>query len=269
VRVVSFVEHSFKVCLQRDPDLAALREEYARKPAKKRRLAAQWEYDSSIAGRIFNQALERAGQPGLGGEPWPDGVVALAIDPLFAPAILTVGSIEYQLGRRDEAMELFLTLTTLPAEEPDLAVIIDKAADFLLCEKDPKRARDLYAAAEKSFPTVAVYPAGLSYCLGRLQLYEEAVAGARRSDELEPENYVRLNDLGWALYQAGYLAEALATLQRAVRLAPRDDTLALNNLETVRQSFQATPQARPASAQIHFWRRTAGRGIQGSFGLTR
>jgi tetratricopeptide (TPR) repeat protein len=236
--MASFAKQPFKACLRRDAKLAALREEYARKPAKERRLAAQWEYDSSIAGRMFSEALARAGQAGPGREPWPEGVVALAIDPLFAPAILTVGSIEYQLGRRDEAMELFLTLTTLPAEEPDLSVIIDKAADFLLCEKDPERARELYAAAEKTFPTVAVYPAGLSYCLGRLHLHEEAVAGARRAEELEPENYVRLNDLGWALYQAGRLAEALATLQRAVRSAPPDNALALNNLATVRKALQ-------------------------------
>ena len=221
-----------------DANLAALRAEYAGKPAEERRMAAEWEYDSSIADRMFNEALARAGQTGLGEQHWPDGVLALAIDPLYAPAILTVGSLEYQLGRPDAALELFLTLATLPASEPDLPVIIDKAGDFLFDQKDYDRARELYAAAEKAFSDVAAYPVGLSYCLGKLGLHIEAVAKARRAEQLEPENYLRLNDLGWTLYQAGHLAEALSTLRRAVSLAPPDYDLASNNLAEVQRALQ-------------------------------
>jgi hypothetical protein len=54
-------------------------------------------------------------------------------------------------------MELFLTLTTLPADEPDLSIIIDKAGEFLLDAEDYERARALYAVAEKAFPDVAIY----------------------------------------------------------------------------------------------------------------
>jgi len=213
--------------------LAALRAEYAHKPAENRRMAADWEYHSAIAGKMFNDATERMGQEGLGESHWPDGVLALAIDPLFAPAVLTVGSIEYQLGRIDEAMELFMTLTTLPADEPELPVIIDKAGDFLIDEYDYARARELYAAAEKSFPDVAVYPAGLGYCLGKLGLYDDAVAESRRVDELEPNNYLHLNDLGWALYEAGYLDEAEETLKKSTELASKDYEFARNNLDIV------------------------------------
>jgi tetratricopeptide (TPR) repeat protein len=157
--------------------------------------------------------------------------------PLFAPAILTVGSIEYQLGREDAAMELFLTLTTLPADEPDLPVIIDKAGDFLMDEEAYDRARALYAAAENAFPDVTVYPIGFSYCLGELGLYEEAVAKARRADELEPLNYLHLNNLGWSLYQAGHLEEARATLEKSLQLAPVDNDLVRNNLKEVQEAL--------------------------------
>ena len=157
---LTFEEYSFGECVRQDKNLAALRAKYARKSAHDRRRAADYEYHSGIAGKMFNDGLARTGQTGLGEQHWPEGVLALAIDPLFAPAILTVGSMEYQLGRRDEAMSLFMTLTTLPADEPDLAVIIDKAGDFLLDEEDYEHARDLYAAAEIAFPDAAVYPAG-------------------------------------------------------------------------------------------------------------
>ena len=58
----------------------------------------------------------------------------------LAPAMLTVGSMEYQLGRRDDAIALFRGLLKLPTDTPELEVIIDKARDYLLSEKDYERA---------------------------------------------------------------------------------------------------------------------------------
>ena len=153
-QIITFDKYSFRECVKKDENLVALRAEYASKSAEERRMAADWEYHSAIAGKTFNEALARVGQAEMGEPYWPVGVLSLAIDPLFAPAILTVGSVEYQLGRRDEAIELFLTLTTLPADEPDLLTIIDKAGNFLLDAEDYERARALYAAAEKAFPDV-------------------------------------------------------------------------------------------------------------------
>ena len=238
---ISIETHSFQECVKQVKSLAELRAEYANQPADERRKAADWEYHSSIAGRMFNDALARAGQPSFGEQHWPEGVLALAIDPTFAPAILTVGSMEYQLGRKEKAMELFMALTKLPPDEPDLPEIIDKAGDFLIDEGDYTNALALYAAAEAAFPDEAVYPVGVSYCLGKLGRYEEALTKARRADELEPENYMHLNDLGWALCEAGYLQEAKETLQRSVALAPDDYELARNNLATVYESLKCLP----------------------------
>jgi tetratricopeptide (TPR) repeat protein len=233
---ITFRDHSFEECVRLDPDLAATRAEYAKKSAKRRRQAAEWEYDSAFADRLFGGALASAGQdPHPFGEPrWPEGVLALAIDPLYAPALLTVGSYEYQLGREEEAMRMFLALAALPSTVPDLPIIIDKAGDFLLDEDDVERARELYTAAEKAFPAVAMYPVGLGYCLGKLGKLDEAIAKAQRADELEPDNSRHLNDLGWALFEAGRLEEAEATLTRAVALAPADYDLVRENLRFVR-----------------------------------
>lgn len=233
---ITFKDHSFEECVRLDPDLAATRAEYAKESAKRRRQAAEWEYDSALAGRLFGGALAAAGQAPLSfGEPrWPEGVLALATDPLYAPALLTVGSYEYQLGRKEEAMRMFLALAALPSTEPDLPVIIDKAGDFLLDEDDVERARELYAAAEKAFPDVAMYPVGLGYCLGKLGKLDEAIAKAQRADALEPDNSRHLNDLGWALFEAGRLDEAEAMLARAVALAPADYDLVRENLRFVR-----------------------------------
>jgi len=126
---ITFEECSFEECLRRDPGLAATRREYAAKSAEQRRKAADFHYHGAIAGRMFNQALAGVGQAPFVEDRWPEGVLALAIDPLFAPALLTVGSVEHQLGRKEEAMQMFMTLTTLSPDEPDF-----------------EAARDLYAA---------------------------------------------------------------------------------------------------------------------------
>ncbi|MBW2266613.1 MAG: hypothetical protein JRF28_10735, partial [Deltaproteobacteria bacterium] len=75
---------------------------------------------------------------------WPSGIIALAIDPLYGSAILAVDSNEYQLGRVEEAMKLFLTLATLQKDEEDLVIIIDKAGDFLIDQDDYENAFALY-----------------------------------------------------------------------------------------------------------------------------
>jgi hypothetical protein len=50
----------------------------------------------------------------------------------YAPAILSLGSVEYQLDRRNDGRRLLLALLDLPVDTQDLAEIIDKAGDFLI-----------------------------------------------------------------------------------------------------------------------------------------
>jgi tetratricopeptide (TPR) repeat protein len=222
---------SFFVSITLDSGLKSLRKEYAHVASRKRRMAAQWEYDSSAASDLFKMALPKSGAD-IPPEPkWPPAFLALAIDPLFAPALLTVGSIEYQRGFFKEAMELFLTLTKLPENEEDLAEIIDKAGNFLLDQEDLKNALELYLASERAYPTQAVHYIGSGYCFYKLGNIEEAIRKGRRAVELEPDNYFYLNDLGYSLLEAGFLQEAESVLKRSISLAPPEYQFARNNLE--------------------------------------
>jgi len=220
----------FSQLVQADPVLAEARREYTSMPPAHRRTAAQWEYDSRIAGDLFADACAHVGREALPLPRFDAGVLALAIDPLFAPALLTVGSLEYQYDRVDAAMELFLTLPSLPQEEPDIVEIVDKAGDFLLDRNDHRNALLLYRAATRKRPAISVYWSGVGYCLGRLGRKEEAVAAARRAVALEPTNAVPLTDLGWALVEAGSHAEAHTVLEQAVAQAPEGFDLPRNNL---------------------------------------
>lgn len=233
--LISFRELPFSELIKRDRRLAELRREYAQGTAEERRGAAEWAYDESIANHLFNRGLAMAGQESTVQEPWPEGITALAIDPRYAPAILTVGSMEYQLGRRDEATTLFRGLLDLPSDTPDLEVIIDKAGEYLLAEKDFERAAGLYAAASTVFPANTAFLVGLGYCLGKLKRLSESVAVHRRALALDPNNRRLLNDLGWALTESGQFDEAEALLEKATDLAPPGDDLARNNLEDARR----------------------------------
>lgn len=57
---------------------------------------------------------------------------SLALNPGFAPAIFSLGSVEYQRGRKAQGRELFHSLLALPKSTPDLCDIIDEAGDFLI-----------------------------------------------------------------------------------------------------------------------------------------
>lgn len=226
------------------PELAEARREYAGKTAEERRAAAEWAYDSGMAHHLFSRAL-LAARGGADADPGFDsGVVALAIDPLFAPALLTVGSLEYQHKRRDAAMAMFLTLTTLPpGEPPDLDEIIDKAGCFLLDQDDTPNATRLYRAATQAFPAVCEHWSSLSYCLGKAGQLDEAVATARKALSLNESDPKVLNDLGWTLVLAGSYDEARTVLKRAVALAPEDYELPRNNLKELDKRMQTACRA--------------------------
>lgn len=224
---------SFQQRVRENQQLAGLRAEYAKADPEDRRRAADWHYHEAIATLTFDRALAGAGREPFTNNPWPEGVLALAIDPLYAPALLTVGSIEYQLGRDEGGFELLMRLTTLAADEPDLHIIIDKAGDCMLDEEDIDGALELYKAASTCFPDVALHHIGLCFCYGKLGNHAEAIAHARRADELEPDNPKHLNDLGWSLFEAGQLDEAEQTLRRAIALSSEDYAFPRNNLEAV------------------------------------
>ena len=223
--------YSFFQLIKRNRELAAARKDYASKPAEERRMAADWEYHSAIAQEMFAFALAGVGRESLGTPSLPAGILALAIDPLYAPALLTVGSMEYECGREEEAMRLFFQLTKLPKDEEDLPVIIDKAVTYLTKNEDYQNALELSSAAEKLDPEQSLYCAASGYCLSKFGRFEESIEKFMRVVAVEPENYDYLNDLGFALMEKGDLDEADKVLKKSKSLAPPDYEFPSNNLK--------------------------------------
>lgn len=93
-------EKPFRELLILDNELSEARRECANRTPQDRRMEADFTYHKGSADRVFGVALGR----NVSEDPWRAEVMALAIDPNYAPAILTVGSLEYELGRRDEAL---------------------------------------------------------------------------------------------------------------------------------------------------------------------
>jgi tetratricopeptide (TPR) repeat protein len=201
-----------------------------RKPNKaeiafnEKRFAVQGEYAESIFRSALGdtesliQALERA----------------LKIDSEYAPAILAMGSVEYQRGRLDRGKKLFLSLVSLPVSssdggESDLIDIIDEAGDFLIQSGKYADGLELYKAAVERFPNHAVFHQGVGCCAGHEDLHDEAISASEAALELDPENQAYVNDLGWSMFEAGHLIQAKQILTRAVEMDPSDE-LARENL---------------------------------------
>ncbi len=154
---------------------------------------------------------------------------ALEIKPDYPPAVLTMGSIEYQRGKPDEGARLFSTLLSLPDEFGDLWECIDKAGDFLIQEKRYEEGFELYQAAVERFSDQAILYQGLGCCAGHQGLFDKAIEASRKALELEPDNQKLMSDLGWSLFLAGRLEEAEEVLLKAVDMDPEDE-LARENL---------------------------------------
>ena len=235
---LDFRNVSFAELIKRDVSLADIRRTYRARTAKDRRSAAAWAYNESFANEIFSQAIALAGENTLFTERWPSGIEALAIDPTYAPALVTVGSMEYQLGRKDEAAALFEALVKLPADTEDLEQIIDKAGTFLTEAKDFELASTLYEAACSAFPKSGLLLGGWSYSLAKLGRLDDAVTIQRRAVALDPDNPEVLSDLGWALIESGGFAEAEEVLRKAVALSPPDYDRPRHNLEELRRRMK-------------------------------
>jgi len=178
---------------------------------------------------------------------------ALEWDPTYAPAILTLGSIEYQRRRRAEGRKLFQSLLSLPETSPDLFEIIDKAATFLVDFRAYEDGLELFRAAAEKFPSAAAFHEGVCWAASKVGLYDQALAAAERALQLEAGNQKHVNNLGWALFEAGRLEQARTELERAVAMDPTDE-LARENLrlcraEMSRRSQQSGSALKPPPAR--------------------
>ena len=154
---------------------------------------------------------------------------AVEISPDYAPAVLALGSVEYQRKYNAKGRRLLLSLVSMLDDTPDRSQIIDAAGDFLIQSREYADGFELYRAAVRRFPDVAVFHQGKGCGAAHMGELQEAVAASRHSLELEPDNQQFVNDLGWSLIESGFLQEALATFERAVVMDPADE-LARENL---------------------------------------
>jgi superkiller protein 3 len=161
---------------------------------------------------------------------------ALEAMPTYAPAILSMGSVLYQIGKIAEGRELFQALLSLPKNTPEICPIIDEAGTFLTRIGAYEDGMAVYRTAVTRYPDVPALLQGLGYCASNAGLHEEAVSANQRALELEPENQQLVNDLGWTLLQAGRLPQAWQTLERAVLMDPNDE-LAKENLRFCRRQL--------------------------------
>ncbi len=175
--------------------------------------------------------------------------LALEWKPDYPPAVLTMGSIEYQRGNEALGAQLLQSLTTLPDDDGDLWEVIDSAGDFLIQEWRYREGLELYASACRRFPDTVPLLQGLACCAGHQGAFDQSVAAARRAVELEPDRADLASDLGWSLVQADRLEEAEETLRRAVMLDP-DDALAQENLRFCRATREQAAHARAVDLRV-------------------
>ena len=156
---------------------------------------------------------------------------SLRSKPDYAPAILSLGSVEYQRGKAAKGKRLFLSLVDL--DHDDIVDIVDMAGSFLIDQSNYRHGLDLYRAAARRFPDVAVFQSGLACCAGHMDQHSEAVEASEKALQIEPGNPEFTSDLGWSLIHAGRLVEAEKLLQRAVQIDASSE-IAQNNLKLCR-----------------------------------
>lgn len=161
---------------------------------------------------------------------------SLEIKPDYAPALLTMGSIEYQRGKKKKAEKLYRQLFSLPDDEETLWEIFDDAGDVLIEHEQYALGIELMEAAISRFPNKSNLYINLAICASGEKLYEKALESARKAAQLEPDHQPTINSLGWSLYEAGRLEEAEKVLLKATEMNSKDHC-ARNNLRICREAL--------------------------------
>jgi Flp pilus assembly protein TadD len=161
---------------------------------------------------------------------------ALKLKPDYPPAVLTMGSIEYQRGRRSKGRSLFLSLLSLPENDCDIRHIIDTAGSFLIRSRQYSDGLDLYQGAVERFADRANLYQGLGCCAAHEGFHDEAITAYEKALALDPNSQELTNDLGWSLYESGRLESAREVLLRAVSMDSSDE-LARENLRICQQAL--------------------------------
>ena len=229
---LSLKQLPFHKLVVEDQELATIRKDHSKQSPEDRRMAAQFVYDSGFASTIFNRALPEEYQENRNED--DPAVVAYAIDPLFAPACLTVAGAEYLQGWKLEAIENMNKLPNMPDPDEDLPIIISKAVDFLIDNEEFQYSMDLLAKTLERFPQDADFYDSMGYVKFRLGDKDDAIVHFRKAVELEPKNPTLLSNFGWFLMETQTFAEAESVLNKALEIDP-DHKWANGNLEQLRE----------------------------------
>jgi len=221
----SFFDSSFYHLLENEKELKHARQESFKQGFEKRRQSALIEYKKSIeSGEIAGITWSKNGRR------WPGVVLSLAIDPYFSPAILAVGSLEYNYKRKKEAMDLFKLLINIEPDCNSYFDLINRAGNFLINSNDYENAQIFYNLAVKKYPNIAMFHNGLSYCMGRSGRFDEAIKHAKKAISISPNNCDYVNDLGYWLMEDKNFKEAEKIFKEAIEKFPYSSKRVKNNL---------------------------------------
>ena len=176
-----------------------------------------------------------------------ESALALGVDPSMVPTShYVMGQALSKMGRHNEAEEQFdLSMKSSLAINPGGAEAFLNRAEVLRGQRRYEEALRLYRLAVETDPGHAPAYAGMGDCLYRLGRYREAISSMKRAVTLRPGSPMEPTLyylMGQAAAEAGWLEEAAAHYESALRAAPHF-TEALNRLADLRFEQKRYSQA--------------------------
>jgi len=186
----------------------------SKKPAADNEKNPQYQYEKAVVALRYNlpdQAIEYLNQ-------------SLTLNPNFAPALELLGYTHFQkknYGDAAAAYQRFLELQPNNSKaRVSLGVVYEELGKTDLAEEEYKKADAIDANPDAGFSLAKLY-------FGQSKL-EPALEYVAKSLAKNSRSVVALNLQGVILNQMGKYAEALASFQNAVQVAPNDISLSVN-----------------------------------------
>ena len=140
---------------------------------------------------------------------------AIVLAPALAAAHLSLARVQFELGKRDDAMR---TLAAAADLDPRNALINTTMAKGLAAQGRTAEAEARFKQAIALDPDDWRPPTEFALFLYRQTRYPEAVALLEQARALAPENHIILRNLSGALIQLDRFDEAASVIQRALEI---------------------------------------------------
>lgn len=166
----------------------------------------------------------------------------LDLDPENVEGLNLLAQVYAQTERPEKALQCFKKFFSMAISEEDIVKAASGLTQAYEGIEEYEKAIKIYEMVLSKIKNAELYN-GLGYCWSKLSAFDKGIKYSKLAVDLEPDNAVFVNDLGFTYLENGELEKAKQLFLRSLEIDPEYD-LAKRNLELCRRKISENKKKR-------------------------